>query len=365
MKKIIYSLLISSGAMLNSYAQNVGIGNPTPLMKLHVTSADSALVILENTQPLATARAVSLYFKTGSWFTGGIKTIGYGSSVSRMGFFTYADVNANLLKERLSIKDDGTVGIGATDPAYPLDINGRMRLRYNGSTPGVWYNKADNSDEAAFVGNYSDSIFGIYTNYGGGWQFFFNHKSKNFGIDNNNPKVGLSFPAVLGKKISLYPGTTGDVGMGVYGNEFRIHSDYSGADITFGYDQYNTGFTERMRIKGDGRVCIGTTGPGTGYLLSVGGKVLAEEVRVQLEASWPDYVFAEKYELPSLGNVKKFIQENKHLPGIPAAVEIQKNGLDVGDMQRKMMEKIEQLTLYVIDLQQQITDLKSKKHENK
>jgi trimeric autotransporter adhesin len=70
----------------------------------------------------------------------------------------------------------------------------------------------------------------------------------NVGIGINNPARPLSFPAYLGKKISLYPGTIGEAGFGIFGNELRIHSDYLGADITFGSDDYTLGFAERMRI---------------------------------------------------------------------------------------------------------------------
>ncbi len=370
-KSIIYVVLLCLFAIEHSHAQqNVGIGNSSPLMRLHVTKNDSAVALLENTQGLATGISNALYFKVGSYYTGAIKTIGEASAYSSMGFYTYATGNANSLHQQMLIKDDGDVtinnnlGIGA-DPTYRLDINGRMLLRYNGNTAGFWLNKADNSNEAAFVGNYNDTIYGIYTNTGGGWQFFFDHKNGYLGMNNSSPKVGISFPASIGKKISLYPGASGDAGMDVWGNEFRLHSDYSGADITFGYDNYISGFTERMRVKGDGRVCIGTTSPATGYLLSVYGKVVAEEVRVQLKASWPDYVFADNYELPPLTGVKEFIRANQHLPGLPAAAEIEKNGLDLGDMQKKMVEKIEQLTLYVIDMQQQIDDLKTKLNEKK
>ncbi len=363
-KSLLFAALLPLS--LKPFAQNVGIGTGSPSMKLHVSHNDSAIALLENTTTLAAGKSAAMYFKVGNYYTGAIKTTGAGAALSALSFYTFGTVNQNNLRERMTILDNGNIGIGLTDPAYLLDLNNRMRIRHNGgNSAGIWYNKADNSDEACFMGNYNDSIFGLYTNYGGGWQFFFNHKSKNLGIDNSNPKVGISFPASFGKKISLYPGGSGDVGMGVYGNEFRLHSDYSGADITFGYDQYATGFVERMRVKGNGSVCIGTTSPAAGYLLSVGGKIISEEVRVQLEASWPDYVFAHDYKLPQLSHVKEFIAQNKHLPDIPPASVIEKNGLDVGDMQKRMMEKIEQLTLYVIDLQEQITDLKAKLNEKK
>jgi hypothetical protein len=83
----------------------------------------------------------------------------------------------------------------------------------------------------------------------------------NVGIGSNSPTRPLCFPAILGKKISLYPGALGDAGFGVFGNELRLHSDNSGADITLGYDDYTSGFTERIRNKGTGNVGIGTTNP--------------------------------------------------------------------------------------------------------
>jgi trimeric autotransporter adhesin len=107
----------------------------------------------------------------------------------------------------------------------------------------------------------------------------------------------------------------------------------------------------------DGRVAIGTDAPANGYKLSVFGKAICEELVVQLKAAWPDYVFKKNYQLRPLGELEKFISENKHLPNFPAAADIEKNGLQVGDMQKKMMEKIEELTLYIIEANKKIEKL--------
>jgi hypothetical protein len=100
-----------------------------------------------------------------------------------------------------------------------------------------------------------------------------------------------------------------------------------------------------------GQVTIGTSSPAAGYKLSVNGKMICTEARVQLNAAWPDYVFADDYPLPSLDELEIFIKKNRHLPKMPSAAAVQKeNGFDLGEMQQKMLEKIEELTMYVIEL---------------
>lgn len=83
----------------------------------------------------------------------------------------------------------------------------------------------------------------------------------NIGIGNLSPAAPLSFSNVLGKKISLYPGSTGDAGFAVFANELRQYTDHANGNITFGFDNYTNGFTERMRIKANGNVGIGNSSP--------------------------------------------------------------------------------------------------------
>ncbi|MFT3681644.1 MAG: hypothetical protein QM791_15340 [Ferruginibacter sp.] len=109
-----------------------------------------------------------------------------------------------------------------------------------------------------------------------------------------------------------------------------------------------------------GNLRVGAVEVPTGYKMAVDGKLICEEVRVRLTSGWPDYVFEKNYELPSLENVQQYIKENKHLPNIPSAAEVEKDGITVGEMQKKMMEKIEELTLYIIDLKKEIDILKNK-----
>jgi hypothetical protein len=110
-------------------------------------------------------------------------------------------------------------------------------------------------------------------------------------------------------------------------------------------------------------VCIGRNHSASGYKLSVSGKIICEELKVQLAASWPDYVFDEKYQLMPIDELAQNIEQQKHLPGLPSAAEVKQDGISVGDMQAKLLEKVEQLTLYVIQLQKQNDELTKKDAE--
>lgn len=116
--------------------------------------------------------------------------------------------------------------------------------------------------------------------------------------------------------------------------------------------------------RGTGDMSIGNT-LATGYKLSVGGKIICTELRVNAVADWPDYVFSSGYKLLPVDKLGTFIAENGHLPNIPAAAEIAKSGIDVGEMQRLMMEKIEELSLYLIEQQKQIRDLQDQLNRNR
>lgn len=113
-----------------------------------------------------------------------------------------------------------------------------------------------------------------------------------------------------------------------------------------------------------GMVSIGTTTAPTGYKLAVGGKIVAEEIVVKLQANWPDYVFESEYKLPTLEELQLFIAEHKHLPGIPTAKEVEEHGVAIGEMNIVLLKKIEELTLYVLDLKKEVEQLKTKSNQD-
>ncbi|WP_461042146.1 hypothetical protein [Spirosoma harenae] len=102
-----------------------------------------------------------------------------------------------------------------------------------------------------------------------------------------------------------------------------------------------------------------------GYKLYVADGILTEKVKVAVKTAddWSDRVFENGYHLRSLGEVEQFINREKHLPGVPSAADVVKEGVDVGKMQAKLLEKVEELTLYVIELKKQ-NELLQKRSDN-
>lgn len=137
-------------------------------------------------------------------------------------------------------------------------------------------------------------------------------------------------------------------------------SFYRGVSAEGGFLEFGTYGLPRMLIDPNGRVGIGTAAIPSEFKLAVAGKIIAEEISVKLQSAWPDYVFDENYSLKPLENVEQFVKINKHLPGIPSAVLIEENGISIGEMQQKLLQKIEELTLYIIEQDKKIKNLEEK-----
>lgn len=159
-----------------------------------------------------------------------------------------------------------------------------------------------------------------------------------------NVGLGTTSP---GEKLTI----NGAIGLQYSGSQkWHIYTSATN-DLQF----VRSGIAERMIISSDGLVGIGTLSPSE--KLTVNGNILAKKLRIT-QSGWPDYVFAENYKLKSLASVESFIKQNGHLPDVPSATEVENKGLDVGDNQAVLLKKIEELTLYVIDLQKQVNELK-------
>ncbi|MEI9945323.1 MAG: hypothetical protein WDN26_14045 [Chitinophagaceae bacterium] len=113
-------------------------------------------------------------------------------------------------------------------------------------------------------------------------------------------------------------------------------------------------------IFSNGKIVIGTTDMTkvSTYSLAVNGDAIFNRVKVELHTSWPDFVFKRSYNLLPLKDLEKYIQLNNHLPEIPTETEVGKNGIDLGEMNAKLLQKIEELTLYVIELKKENEQIK-------
>jgi hypothetical protein len=197
--------------------------------------------------------------------------------------------------------------------------------------------------------------------------------SQKLSIDNGN--LSLSSANVSATGNIYFGGITenGKVGMRLFGGLVN------GGPITGGFIDAKTitltdglrfrvdtirGDTERMRIAANGNIIMGNVTTPAGYRLYVETGILTEKVKVAIKtsANWADHVFAPGYKLKSINEVDAFIQTNKHLPGIPSAANMVKEGLDVAAMDAKLLEKIEELTLYVITLNKRLQQVEK---ENK
>ena len=212
--------------------------------------------------------------------------------------------------ERMRIDSAGNIGIGTASPLYDLHIS-----RTNPSVG--FFDVDDNRHSGVIEGDSTDLLINAYrkpnTSNGGGHLI----------LQTN----GFNGVVTTG---------AGNVGIGTSSPAAKLHISSN--------------------------VMIGSGSPAAGYLLSVNGKIMAEEVRVELDATWPDYVFEEHYNLFPLSQLEKFILINKHLPNIPSASQVKEQGLNLGDMNRLLLEKIEELTLYIIQQDKKINALQEKVH---
>lgn len=114
---------------------------------------------------------------------------------------------------------------------------------------------------------------------------------------------------------------------------------------------------------GNEGIGIGTPIIPDGYKLSVKGKVIAEGVKVAIQSKWPDYVFNEGYSLKDLSELKQYIAEYRHLPDVPSESDVKGNGIDLGSMDALLLQKIEEMTLHLIQLDERLKKLEAENIE--
>jgi hypothetical protein len=285
---------------INSFNGRIGIHTSLPRASLHVDSGDVLLRGYQLTYPQNPAPPpvnggggrLMWYAEKGAFRVGHTGPGNYFWPVAgvyigtagdpavwdkdSIGQYSFAAGASTLAKEEASTSfgyNNKSLGFASTSMGYSTTARGRASTSMgdgtvatadgslavgtlNDITDTAISNLARENDRVFQVGN------GFYTFGGPFRRTAFSILRNGFtGIGVPDPQVPLHFASVLGKKISLYRGGSGDAGFGVFGNELRIHSDYDGAAITFGFDNLTNGFTEYARINPGARMGIGTSNP--------------------------------------------------------------------------------------------------------
>jgi len=265
--------------------------------------------------------------------------------------------------EKIAIywNDEGNVGIGTTQPEVPLTIRG------TGNNNEVISFNDGASDQTKWHINLAvgtNKGLNIAQNVNGGDARLFIADGGNVGIGTSNPQAELHIKGNAG--IINLEGTN-HIFMQFYkygfgnGNETRSGWVGYGSSGDDWFTVYNKIGGIRIMSKDyiymDGNVGIGIANPSE--KLMVNGKIFAQEIEV-IDNVVPDYVFEPEYKLMNLTDLETFINKNKHLPEIPSAENVKENHLNLGKMNNLLLKKVEELTLYIIELQKQVNELKEK-----
>lgn len=256
----------------------------------------------------------------------------------------------NTYTDRLRITSAGNLGVGTAAPTEKLHVSGSFQVDGNAVKQVQFTGTNPYNPGFVFEGNTSNTKLytfrsqNLFTTPAQG-TFFDNYFIQFYNNVVLNP---YQQPLFITRK---YPGV-GDAGGIIIDNDIS-----GGAPAAAGYKILSAKFsgTEVASINGEGsgffngKMGIGTTTVPYDYKLAVNGKIIAEKLRVQAYAIWPDYVFQQGYSPMPLAELEHFIKQNKHLPEIPSAVQVEKEGLDLGDNQALLLKKIEELTLYLIE----------------
>ena len=282
-------------------------------------------------------------------------------------FIDVIDLNGNLrVGENAYIDDDVNYGDDGTPDDW-MKFNDRIEFRSSDPKHGIVL-----YDGHTFL-NYTnithDAGTTFFSNNDISDEYFMKATGKDVEFGGNVSFGGLSGAGdfTLNGPTSLYFAMDSDNNSGITETNAIVFGRNSDSGTGANFD-------ELLVINEEGVVGVGNgtdkvTVP-AGYRFSVDGKIIVEEIKVELSTAWPDYVFDAGYELMPIGKLKNYIRARKHLPNIPSAQEIKENGgMELGEMNQRLMEKVEELTLYLIEEHDRINaiqkELEALKTENR
>ncbi|MGO4293366.1 hypothetical protein [Chitinophaga sp. RAB17] len=254
------------------------------------------------------------------------------------GFATWMR-DATGFKERMRLLWNGNLGLGTTVPSARLHVNGDSLVFFKvtqsniAATDAYLHIRNATSNLAYYIPN----IIGRTSMPGRAYGLYITGEAEDV-----LPVSDNSIAAVI------LDGRTKTATRLQTNNVLAINS--AGANL--------------IMVKADGSLGIGTSDT-KGYKLAVNGSGVFTKVVVKAYNNWPDFVFKPDYQLPSLTAVAQYVTKHEHLPGIPSAGEVEKEGIDVGEMNKKLLQKIEEHMLYMIEMNNQIMTLKKEVQELK
>jgi hypothetical protein len=359
--KSTYPTFFVSESPASDKTGKVGIGNNTdPLAKLHIRAdaAEDATMLLEATGK----EKISSFL-----MAGGQAVIGTTSNSHSLSFVT-GNTNTRMIINGLN----GYIGIGTSTPNTMLHVTEDVTIEGLSNPKGDQIVTTDRNGKLMLItanasgdnlGNHiatSNLAMGEYSlrNEQGGYQLRDDRTRYNPGIvfDLDNSMV-----LETGKKavFTAVAATNNAAGLWVANWACGGYGLVLNADNRTGGIYYDNNAPKISIGLNSSKVGIGLIPPSDGaFRLYVEGGILAEEVKVMLKSAWPDYVFTADHKLPGINEVADFITANGHLPGVPSAATVAADGINLGQMNALLLTKIEELTLYVIELQRQLDEIK-------